>query len=470
MKRKRSLIPLVLIILMLANGCTKEVSPRVGREQTLYSATVGDNALDISDIRAFADKRSTITKTNGEPGYTLEPYCGSDGEPLVYIVNYGKGDGWQILSTDARTPAVIAEGETGYFSLEDGSPAVRVWLDCMATDIAAVKRASDDQLNFSEEEIAAHRACWGKEINKEPIQGDRLPGHWVVDLVGTQEMVGDTLAHMTPQWVQGAPYNEFCPLKSNSTTERAPAGCVAVAAADVLYYLHNRFSIPTDMMSQGSCVGDVNNYYRNFWNPTSTVWAQMDTTYTPPLSSASEEAILIGYMGMLVGMDYGNDGSGASMIDIKYNILDNYDISSVFGNYNADSVVVNLNNYLPVVVDATDWLIPLNNRSHCFVIDGFKKTFTRSTYYHHWEPRDPYPYDPRDGNDHTPYYTYSDSPQVITSIKINWGWSSQWQSPPVNDGWYSLTANWSVITSDGEFNYNYNVKMIYNIVVNTPSY
>ena len=106
MRRRMLFIPLVLIILMLANGCTKEVSPQAGKVHTLYNATVGDNALDISDIRAFADKRSTITKTNGEPGYTLEPHCGSDGEPLVYIVNYGNGDGWQILSTDARTPAV----------------------------------------------------------------------------------------------------------------------------------------------------------------------------------------------------------------------------------------------------------------------------------------------------------------------------------------------------------------------------
>ena len=44
-----SFIPLVSMILMLANGCTKEVSPQVGRVQTLYNATVGDNALDISD-------------------------------------------------------------------------------------------------------------------------------------------------------------------------------------------------------------------------------------------------------------------------------------------------------------------------------------------------------------------------------------------------------------------------------------
>lgn len=461
-------IPLVLIILMLANGCTKEVSPQVGRVQTLYNATVGDNALDISDIRAFADRRSTITKTNGEPGYTMEPYCGSDGEPLVYIVNYGKGDGWQILSTDARTPAVIAEGDSGYFSLEDGSPAVRVWLDCMAADIAAVKRASDDQLNFSEEEIAAHRAVWGKEVSKEPVQGDRLPGHWVVDLVGTQEMVGDTLAHMTPKWHQEAPYNTYCPLKSNSTTERAPAGCVAVAAAEALYCLHNRLGSPTDMMSQGYCDGNVNNYYRLFWNPNNTIWSQMDSIYKPSYMDAIPESILIGYVGQLVRMDYGDTASGAHMEHIQDYVLDSLHISSWYGNYAVDSVKRNLNHYLPVIVSATDWLIPLNNHNHCFVIDGYKKTFTRKTYYHHWETNDPTPIDPRSGGNHDPYYTYEDTTPEITSIRINWGWESQWCYPFYNEGWYSLTADWAIDDGGAGYNYNYNVKMICDMAAITP--
>lgn len=457
MKRKMSLIPLVLIILMLANGCTKEVSPQVGRVQTLYSATVGDNALDISDIRAFADKRSTITKTNGEPGYTLEPYCGSDGEPLVYIVNYGDGDGWQILSTDARTPAVIAEGDSGYFSLEDGSPAVRVWLDCMATDIAAVKRASDDQLNFSEEEIAAHRAYWGKATHKAPVQGDRLPGHWEVDLVGTQQMVGDTLDHMTPHWDQWEPYNFYCPFKTNSTTYHKPAGCVALAASEVLYYTHYKLAVPDSMVSYAYYAGDK----WHFEYPSTTVWAQMDPEYQS--GTAYAEAKMIGHVGDILGMSYHDTYSWAIPANIRTLLFPHYRLTCDHGEYDEDVVKSNLENLMPVIVTASDLLIPADFDIHCFVIDGFKKTFTRSIYYHHWETNDPYPYNPRDGNDHSPYYTYSDSPQVITSIKINWGWWTQWQDQPVNDGWYSLTANWTVTAHGDTYSYNYILGTIYDI-------
>lgn len=58
-------------------------------------------------------------------------------------------------------------------------------------------------------------------------------------------------------------------------------------------------------------------------------------------------------------------------------------------------------------------------------------------------------------------YTYS-SPQ-LTSIKINWGWYTQWdENNPVNDGWYSLTGGWTVIKGDNiTFDYNYQKYMTY---------
>lgn len=49
--------------------------------------------------------------------------------------------------------------------------------------------------------------------------------------------------------------------------------------------------------------------------------------------------------------------------------------------------------------------------------------------------------------------------------KGNWGFrqAPQWDSVhPVNNGWYGLTANW-VVTNNGTYSYNNNVKMIYNL-------
>ena len=451
----------LFLCLFLSIGCSKQNSVGLSSSSSVDNISFNDNNVSVSDIHTFIAANGTSTKASGNIKYTLEPYCGADGEPLVYIVNYGDGDGWQLLSSDARTPAIIAEGNSGYFSLEDGSPAVRVWLDCMAADIAAVKCSTDEELSFSAEEIAAHRAVWGKEINKEPVPGDRL-GHWVVDLVGTQEMIGDTLEHMTPHWSQSEPYNVYCPLKSTDPTLHAPAGCVAIAAANVLYYLHDTLGVPATMVSEGSCIGDVTGYSSVFWADNSNVWSQMDTTNHYYFEPAEEEALMIGYIGQVINMNYNNTYSWALPSNIRTQLFSLYYIQCSQDVYSENYVKSNLNDNMPVIVTATDLMIPLDFDIHCFVIDGYKKTFTRKTYYHHWEPREPIPINPR--SDPMPYYTYVDTPQEITAIKINWGWSSQWHTPRVNDGWFTLTANWTV-SNGGTYSYNYNVNMIYDICV-----
>ena len=73
-------------------------------------------------------------------------------------------------------------------------------------------------------------------------------------------------------WDQGEPYNEFCPWVTSDMKERAPAGCVAVAGAEVLYYLHNRYGVPVNMVSEGYCNGVIGNYSRWFGNADSDVW------------------------------------------------------------------------------------------------------------------------------------------------------------------------------------------------------
>lgn len=84
--------------------------------------------------------------------------------------------------------------------------------------------------------------------------------------------------------------------------------------------------------------------------------------------------------------------------------------------------------------------------------------------YHHWEPNEPIPIDPRAEGDHDPYYTYTDTTPEITSIKNNWGWWTQWQGDySVNDGWYSLTANWTVTAHGDTYSYNYILGTIYDI-------
>ncbi len=433
-----------------------------------------EHFVGIDQVLSYIGEKRPQTK-GAQNAYRLEAYNSAEGDTLMYIVNYGNGDGWQILSSDTRTPAVIAEGYSGQFSLEEGSPAVQVWMDMTATDIANIRNLPDEKLNFSEDEIAAHKAFWSKHSGggdgtralDDPIVGPPLHGYWAVD-VYSRTVVTDSLEHMLPHWAQWAPYNTFCPLRTD-TIGRAPAGCVAIAGAETLYYLHSIWGTPSAIVDSCSCEGYVHNYLRTYGDSISDIWGDMHYEYRS--TSADAEALLIAYVGDATSTQYNNKSASATFGSLKTGLSNFFGINCRKRSYDADTVKHFLLQNLPVVIGATNQLIPWDGRNHCFVIDGYKRTYTRTTYLHYWVPGlldlDPGIYEP--------YYTYSNTNYDITAIKINWGWSTQWISIPgtiypLNDGWYGLTADWyvdmdenrnGVIEGNEHYNYNYYVTMIY---------
>lgn len=444
---------------------------------TSKSLTVSSaHFVGLNQVISYANTKRPMTKS-GESDYSLCAYGSASGDTLMYIINYGNGDGWQILSTDSRTPAVIAEGYSGRFSLEEGSPAVQVWMDMTATDIANIRNCRDEELNFTSEEIAAHKAFWEskKDVDGPPSRWDPddppidppTHGHWAVD-VYSQTVVTDSLEHMLPHWGQWAPYNAYCPLRTD-TIGRAPAGCVAIAGAETLYYLHSIWGTPSVIVDSCSCEGYVHNYLRTYGDSMSDIWGDMHYSYRN--SSANAEALLIAYAGDATSTQYNNESSSATFGSLKNGLFDLFGINCRKRSYDADTVKHFLLQNLPIIIGATNLLIPLDGRNHCFVIDGYKRTYTRTTYLHYWVPGlldlDPGIYEP--------YYTYSNTNYDITAIKINWGWSTQWISIPgtiypLNDGWYGLTADWyvdmdengnGVIEGNEHYSYNYYVTMIY---------
>ena len=95
------------------------------------------------------------------------------------------------------------------------------------------------------------------------------------------------------------------------------------------------------------------------------------------------------------------------------------------------------------------------------------RTRTKTSTYHFWEPFDPENFQDLN-NEYASYTTISYSSPEITSIKINWGWWTQW-TYYMNDGWYTLTGSWHTERRNGETNnYNYWRKMItnYSIIIN----
>lgn len=457
------LFSLCLIFVSLSS-CDKEPESNDINGLPCFTQDINkDNTVSLKDVFSYLRKEDPTTKVSDISSYDITVYSGNTSDTLMYIVNYPDNGGWKILSSDKRIPAVIAEGVEGYFSIEEGSPAVKVWMDCMASDIARIRRSSDDQLTFSEEEINANKNAWyGDRFNPDdpPTPIDPI-GHWE-EIITTEIEVVDSTDHMVAKWDQGDPYDRCCPYRINSDTQRAAAGCVAIAGSQMLLFLHNEIGLPGEMYSQGYCYGDVLDFSKTFYNLSDSVWTQMSMSYQSSSESTLPESVMISYVGHLVDMHYCDLGvdyfSWAFPSNLKYNVFEHYGINCSRGSYNESIVRESLLDGMPVVVSASDQMIPINGNIHCFVIDGYRRTRTKYTHLHHFvlEGGMTSPVIPDD------YYTYSYSYPSLSSIKINWGWASQWGSDPQNDGWYSLIAGWTVFDS---YDYNYNVYMTYGFSI-----
>lgn len=454
----------VFLISNLLTGCNKEIHPN--DYLTIQSSKVKnvESFVNLEQINDYASRCFSQTRSNDTLTCDIYPVVGDDADTLMYIINYGNGEGWKIISADNRTPAIIAESQIGSFKLETDNPSVRFWLDCISEDMKIIRQSPNELLNFDEDEIAVNRAFWAKDNLRGHPPVPYPGGHWE-ESISTEEIIVEQVEHLTPHWDQNAPYNLYCPQNSNDTTLRAPAGCVAIAGAEVLYYLHNHIGIPSTMVSHGFCIGDINNYTRYFDSLNTTIWESMDSNYVGVLAPPYAEALMIGYVGSLTGMNYHNDYSWTFPALLRTNVFEPMGISCSHGNYDADTVKNSLENGLPVIVTASDLLIPLDFEIHCFVIDGYKKTYTQYIHHHYFVPDDPNTIYPPGVNE--AYDTYSYSSPSITAIKINWGWWSQWRPVnPLNDGWYSLTDDWYTIMSNGhEATYNHNRQMIYGFYI-----
>lgn len=390
------------------------------RERETVVDTFGNN-VTINDIYNIIRRDFPNSKTSIEKDFSITPYTRVLSDTLMFIVNSENNEGWKIYSSDKRTPAILAEGSNGRFSLKGGSPAVSIWLECLADDMTRVKNSTDDQLTFNKEDINKNKAFWSNTrslIIDPPLLELYPPGHWEEEIFSQIEYC-DVVDHLVGKWDQWGPYNACCPFYINLEGTRAVAGCTAVAGAQVLHYLHYKLGIPQLMYSQGSCDGDVNNYTKYFSNPTADIWDSMSFDYHIPNSSQNPipEAILISYVGQCVNMHYvetrNNQYSWAVPQNLKSDLFEYHGISCKHDVYNEDDVVRNLSQNIPVIVSASHLLVPLDGDIHTFVIDGYRKKRTKYTHHHYYVVDDP-----TDGPYILPddYTTYSYSTATISEI------------------------------------------------------
>ena len=237
--------------------------------------------------------------------------------------------------------------------------------------------------------------------------------------------------------------------------KKCPAGCTAIAAAQMLFYLHSTYGVPATSPNSGICTGYVynNTVYQNFWNYTSNTWSNM---YHPRNSQDTCAALLVGDVGKKVEMQYHWNGSLAPISTLGQKVFEPYGWNSIYTNYyDSDIIVSNLTSGNPVICLGFAENRSVGKNGHTFLIDGYKRFVTKTRFTYVWVPdvrgHILPPLDPP-----VDYFVYS-SPHV-SYYSMNWGQ----QDTTSNAVWCSLSGIWQYGTLPP---YSYLRQMVHSFTI-----
>lgn len=424
-----------------------------------------DIFVSENDIQKYIDFREKAKDYQPNPVLTISSVEG-DAEIAYYVIQYEQG--WEVISADKRGPIVLAHSDDGTYEESISNEEISAWMASFAQEIENRKKDTNHYNNISDdvlEKESASLVFWkmvtadtdylNKKVivTKPPMDPIVYEGYW--QLVGqySSTVVYDYVPHLIQtKWHQQAPFNYYCPYQTDYSI-KAPAGCVAIAGAQMLYYLHYYFNRPVTAPISASCSGTINNYSMSFSGTSSTIWDSMitdnydinryyDTSYSDDCSA------LIAQVGYQINMNYGNGSSSAVTQDLVNNVFAPRGISCNYINYNTSKLFARLQNSEPVITRASS-----SAGGHAFIIDGYQSTATAYYTDYQWmKYLGDGQYEPDDRYLHEVFY----GTPTLQMIYMNWGWGGYY-----DDVAYSPSGTWN---ADGE-NYTSNKKMIYNFSI-----
>lgn len=416
--------------------------------------------VTLADIQAYMDKGSDIASRNGGDG-EIEVITYQN-DTVMYLLKYSNG--WEMMPGDKRFPLRVAYNEKGTLNYANMHDAQRAWFESMAEEIHVMKKHGKG----IENEYCKVWNAFSKKNKKKNPSSRSENGEWM--LHNTRETVNanETISHLiSTHWDQWSyrgllgydDYNMYCPLNSDRDGHR-PAGCIAVAGAQVLYHFHKIWGVPMFAATTASYNARTNKYTFDGWG-TST-WTGINN------NEMASIALLLGHVGVLCNMDYQDDGSGSNINKLS-NALSEYGIGcSIMNSWNSDTIRNNISLNKPIIGQLSG---PAENGEeiyHALIIDGYRYISTTYTdvyiyidnpnsyngdMYDHDESGDPVP---AEGPTQEETYTIES-----TYYQVNWGYEG-------SDNTYYLSYNPLYYDYGGETGtvaYKRNKAMSYNFYV-----
>lgn len=488
MKRANLLLVLLLVGLV---GCTynslpDDMATPVAVSEQGFDLTFSTRAeafdgveLDSEYFVAEQDLESYLNYKQKHSGKKINiknysAYGFDNSHTLFYVINYDKG--WEVVSADKRTQPTLAYGDderTFSMGADNTNEAEKLWMDMLASDVLQKRQRGKGARTSDTEEIAndeerAYVNYWNHisntAISRGFIEGPVLPGDSMSGYTYAVGSVIDTVSvqygpFLQTHWGQEYPWNLKCPDCMGSNN-KAPAGCVAVAGGQLLYYLQQKYGARFPIPMSCTVIGDTDSHQYTFSNTlTSAIWGAMALTadeHDPGWSDGPTQlvATALAWIGDRIEMDYGDYYSLAFSNNLMNNVFshlgvdwqyhEGYDLTILMDKLCEDKQ--------PIYVEASQ---QPNAFGHAWIVDGYQGIQTTTTTYYvtvsspMTQEMIDFLYDIEDGRPGTPVVTLSGL------VHFNWGQNG------VNDGYYGvLPEEWD--PEEFEPSYQYDVDIYYN--------
>lgn len=419
-----------------------------------YSALDTFYFVTDKDIEAYIHYKKLLAESEKREFEVREvvPMGLDDEAILAYLLNYNEG--WDIIAADKRAPLPLSTSATGSFQSKEVPQNMMAWIRGLEADVLML-RTSAGRPEFADDEawknMQLSNAFWlminadedfirdntmgtrsvDPNLPIDPPGDDPVPyfGHWELTSSITVNYDSTTVDHIIPtKWHQYADYNSNCPDSRYCSGSHVPAGCLAVAGASLLKYLHNAIGLPLMAPYNAKFHGFYDSYEYTISSMSASQWNNMPYDYcTEPIAS------LIAYVGHECRMQYGENQSVANMQNFIDHVLEPNCISCSFDTYNPVVTVMNLLNGKPLLSQAFD---RQSGAGHAFLIDYYQryKYCTTLTYEYVYDSPSEQPRPLRIRTE----YIYSNG--YVEKIRMRWGDNVQFDNVD-----YALTGNWNVI-------------------------
>ena len=464
--KKTFLILFGCVVLVSCSHETEILNESFNEQKELQNLVeTNDNQnVTLTDIQAYMEKGSAIASRNGGDGeIEIVTY---QNDTVMYLLKYCNG--WEMMPGDKRFPLRVAYNDEGTLDYANMHEAQRAWFDNMAEEIHVMKKYGKG----IENEYCKVWSTFSKNSKKKNSPRTRSGnGEWmyhntreVVNVEEKNHLISTHWGQWSSRMLRGLPdYNMYCPLNSTGTN-KSPAGCAAVAGAQVLYYFHKLWGVPNKMVTSASYIN--NEYIFNGWD--SSKWTEIARGDLDVDNGMEAIALLIGDVGFRSDMNYQDSISETSLSKLT-NALNDYGIgSSGMNSWDVEIIRNNIKSNKPIIVGITGTVSNGKETGHILIIDGYKHVTTTYTdvYIYISDPNsyhgDMYDHDesgnpvPEEGP--TMEETYA---TIQTYYQVNWGYEDE-------DNAYYLSYNPLYYDYGGNMGtvvYNRNKAMLYNFYV-----